>query len=138
MSLLGVIPGGDYMTLVTCTPYGVNTHRLLVRGTRVETIMDNTLHFTSEAMQIDTVLVAAVLMVPILLILLIYVFVGGGRSASRDRERINREAMARLTGETTKETTEKKPHRPEADAEDDEDERFLPEDAGTHRGHKKK
>ena len=34
-SLLGVISGEDYCTLVTCTPYGVNTHRLLVRGTRI-------------------------------------------------------------------------------------------------------
>ena len=34
-SLLGVYSGEDYCTLVTCTPYGVNTHRLLVRGTRI-------------------------------------------------------------------------------------------------------
>ena len=34
-SLLGIAPGEDYCTLVTCTPYGVNTHRLLVRGTRI-------------------------------------------------------------------------------------------------------
>lgn len=33
---LNVIPGGDYCTLLTCTPYGVNTHRLLVRGRRIE------------------------------------------------------------------------------------------------------
>ena len=32
---LEIIPGGDYVTLVTCTPYGVNTHRLLIRGTRI-------------------------------------------------------------------------------------------------------
>ncbi len=34
-SLLGIEPGEDYVTLVTCTPYGINTHRLLVRGTRI-------------------------------------------------------------------------------------------------------
>lgn len=33
---LRVIRGGDYVTLVTCTPYSINTHRLLVRGKRVE------------------------------------------------------------------------------------------------------
>ena len=33
---LDVIEGGDYVTLVTCTPYGVNTHRLLVRGARMD------------------------------------------------------------------------------------------------------
>lgn len=36
ISQLGVVPGGDYVTLVTCTPYGVNSHRLLVRGVRTE------------------------------------------------------------------------------------------------------
>ena len=34
-SLLGVEEGEDYVTLLTCTPYGINSHRLLVRGTRV-------------------------------------------------------------------------------------------------------
>ena len=34
-SLLGIVPGEDLCTLVTCTPYGVNTHRLLVRGSRI-------------------------------------------------------------------------------------------------------
>lgn len=34
-SLLSIDPAEDYVTLVTCTPYGVNTHRLLVRGTRI-------------------------------------------------------------------------------------------------------
>lgn len=33
---LAIEPGGDYVTLMTCTPYAVNTHRLLVRGVRVE------------------------------------------------------------------------------------------------------
>lgn len=33
---LGIVPGEDYCTLATCTPYAINTHRLLVRGTRVE------------------------------------------------------------------------------------------------------
>ena len=32
---LAIVPGQDYVTLITCTPYGVNTHRLLVRGTRI-------------------------------------------------------------------------------------------------------
>lgn len=96
MSMLSVIPGGDYCTLVTCTPYGINTHRLLVRGTRVETIMENTLHFTSEAMQIDTVLVAAVLSVPILLLLIVYIFISGSRSDAKIREKIKNEAMKRI------------------------------------------
>lgn len=96
MSSLNIIPGGDYVTLVTCTPYAINSHRLLIRGTRVETIMDNTLHFTSEAMQIDTVLVAAVLSVPILLLLIIYIFLSGSRSDARIREKIKQEALKRI------------------------------------------
>lgn len=36
MSSMQVVEGEDYVTLLTCTPYGVNSHRLLVRGTRVE------------------------------------------------------------------------------------------------------
>ena len=33
--LLSIVPGEDLCTLITCTPYGVNTHRLLVRGSRI-------------------------------------------------------------------------------------------------------
>ena len=96
MSTLSVIPGEDYMTLVTCTPYGINTHRLLVRGRRVETVIDRTLHFTSEATQIDTVVVATVLSIPILLLLIIWIFLSGGRSAARDREKIKRKALEKI------------------------------------------
>ncbi|MBQ9913883.1 MAG: class C sortase, partial [Clostridia bacterium] len=35
---LNLVPGEDYCTLVTCTPYGINTHRMLVRGTRIENV----------------------------------------------------------------------------------------------------
>ncbi|MBR4205990.1 MAG: class C sortase [Clostridia bacterium] len=96
LSLLQVVENEDYCTLVTCTPYAINTHRLLVRGTRVENVTENALHFTSEAMQIDTVLVAAVLAVPIILFLILIVFIGGGRSEAREREKIKREAMKRI------------------------------------------
>ena len=34
---LRIVRGKDYVTLYTCTPYGINTHRLLVRGHRIET-----------------------------------------------------------------------------------------------------
>ena len=39
---LGVMEGGDFATLVTCTPFGINTHRLLVRGRRVALPEDGT------------------------------------------------------------------------------------------------
>ena len=96
MSNLNIVPGGDYITLVTCTPYGVNTHRLLVRGKRVETVVDRTLHFTSEATQIDTIVVAAVLSIPILFLLVIYVFLSGGKRDTIQREKIKKEALSRI------------------------------------------
>lgn len=56
---LEIDPEGDYCTLVTCTPYGVNTHRLLVRGRRVENIEEKApVCVTADAMQINEWLVA--------------------------------------------------------------------------------
>lgn len=64
--------GMDYVTLMTCTPYGINTHRLLVRGHRVET-PDQYKHIrvTAEALKIEPIIVAPVMALPMLLILLI-------------------------------------------------------------------
>ena len=67
---LYVVPGEDYCTLVTCTPYGVNSHRLLVRGTRVENekqLAD--IRVTSDAAIIEPILVAPFVAAPILLVL---------------------------------------------------------------------
>lgn len=60
----------DLCTLITCTPYGVNTHRLLVRGHRVQT-KDNEAHVVAEAMRLEPVLVAPLMASPILLLLLL-------------------------------------------------------------------
>ena len=69
---LKVVDGKDYVTLMTCTPYGINTHRLLVRGHRVET-PDQYKHIrvTAEALKIEPIIVAPVMALPMLLILLI-------------------------------------------------------------------
>ena len=96
LDLMTVVPGEDYVTLVTCTPYGINTHRLLVRGTRVETISDNTLHFTSEAMEISTVVVAGVLSVPVLFVLLLLALISPVESEARKRENIRKKALERI------------------------------------------
>jgi sortase A len=62
----------DYFTLVTCTPYGINTHRLLVRGHRIENQADsNRVRVTADAIQIEPLIVAPIVAVPMLLILLI-------------------------------------------------------------------
>ncbi len=73
---LNIIKGGDYCTLVTCTPYGINSHRLLVRGHRIENLQENdVLAITAEATQIDPVLVAPVVAVPFLLLLFVYIMI---------------------------------------------------------------
>ena len=69
---LEIVEGQDYCTLVTCTPYGINTHRLLVRGHRIDNIEEvKTVRVTADAIQIEPMLVASVVAIPMLLILLI-------------------------------------------------------------------
>lgn len=64
--------GKDLCTLVTCTPYGINSHRLLVRGHRVENQEEaKAVRVTSDAIQIEPVIVAPLVALPILLVLLI-------------------------------------------------------------------
>ena len=69
---LKIEEGKDYCTLVTCTPYGINTHRLLVRGHRIDNIEEaKTVRVTADAIQIEPLLVAPIVAIPMLLILLI-------------------------------------------------------------------
>lgn len=69
---LEIVEGKDYCTLVTCTPYGINSHRLLVRGHRVENRANaGSVRVTADAMQIEPLLVAPVVAIPMLLLLLI-------------------------------------------------------------------
>ena len=69
---LQITPGKDQCTLVTCTPYGINSHRLLVRGYRVENPEEaKTVRVTSDAMQIEPMIIAPIVALPMLLILLI-------------------------------------------------------------------
>lgn len=75
LSNLDIEEGRDLCTLVTCTPYGVNSHRLLVRGHRVENTDTETIRVTADAQLISPKLVAPVVAVPILLVLLILVMV---------------------------------------------------------------
>ena len=70
---IAIDPEQDYCTLVTCTPYGINTHRLLVRGHRVENQADaQTIRVTADAMQIEPVIVAPIV-APMLLGLMLWV-----------------------------------------------------------------
>lgn len=65
--------GKDYCTLLTCTPYGINSHRLLVRGKRIDALTPKTTYVRAEAYRIDTLIVTPIISLPILLILIIYV-----------------------------------------------------------------
>ena len=76
--------GKDLCTLVTCTPYGVNSHRMLVRGHRVENAeIAKTIRVTADAMQIEPLIVAPLVAIPMLLILLLMVLFGGGKKKRR-------------------------------------------------------
>ena len=69
---LEIVEGQDYCTLVTCTPYGINTHRLLVRGHRIDNLEEvKTVRVTADAVQIEPMLVAPMVAIPILLVLLL-------------------------------------------------------------------
>ena len=77
---LQIVPGKDYCTLVTCTPYGINSHRLLVRGHRVETVEEEIeIRITADAVQVEPLLVAPMVAIPILLVLLVVLLVPGSR-----------------------------------------------------------
>ena len=73
---LAIVEGEDYCTLVTCTPYGINSHRLLVRGHRVENHAGaSTIRVTADAMQIEPLQVAPLVAAPILVVMLVVVLI---------------------------------------------------------------
>lgn len=63
----------DYVTLLTCTPYGINTHRLLIRGKRIENLTDKQTYVTTEAFRISNLISMPLVAIPIILILLIVI-----------------------------------------------------------------
>jgi sortase A len=75
LSEIQIVEGKDYCTLVTCTPYGINTHRLLVRGHRVDNPQGD-VAVVADAMIIDSVYVAPFIAAPIILILVLIVLLG--------------------------------------------------------------
>ena len=74
-SLLQVDPNKDYVTLVTCTPYGINTQRLLVRGHQIDASQKRNLYIANEAYRVDPLVVMPIVALPIIFVLLIYVMV---------------------------------------------------------------
>ncbi len=78
MEALNVTAGQDYCTLLTCTPYGINSHRMLVRGHRVENIDDRVIVVTPDAQKIPTYYVIPAVGVPLLFIVLFIMLVASG------------------------------------------------------------
>ena len=71
-----IVEGEDLVTMVTCTPYGINTHRMLVRGHRIETQEEKVVRrVTSDAIQIEPVIVAPFVAAPILFALLVVLMI---------------------------------------------------------------
>ena len=71
-----LVPGMDLCTLITCTPYGINTHRLLVRGRRIpneKKILD--VRVTSDAVKVDSAFVAPFIAAPVLLLMVLWIMV---------------------------------------------------------------
>ncbi len=67
---LEIVQGEDYVTLYTCTPYGINTHRLLVRGTRIPTPLES----APLAAEIQASLMMPILIAVLVLILILAIF----------------------------------------------------------------
>lgn len=82
MNKLDIISGCDYVTLMTCTPYGVNTHRLLLRAHRIETIQALNVKVNADAVQVDPMLVVPLIAAIPLLILLCFWIFGGKKKKS--------------------------------------------------------
>ena len=72
-SLLQVTEGKDYCTLLTCTPYGINTQRLLVRGHQVDASQTRNLYVANDAYRVDPLIVMPMVALPIIFVLLMYV-----------------------------------------------------------------
>ena len=72
-SLLQIEEGKDYCTLLTCTPYGINTHRLLVRGHQIDASQTRNIYVANEAYRIEPMVVMPFVALPIIFVLLVYV-----------------------------------------------------------------
>ena len=80
---LAIIPNEDKVTLMTCTPYGVNTHRLLVRAHRIDTEYARSVLISADCVQVDPMLVVPIISAPLLIGLIIFWIVG-----SKKRENV--------------------------------------------------
>ena len=92
MNLLRPEPGKDLVTLMTCTPYGINTHRLLVRGHRIHTNTEEpaedgaevrNVRIPADAILVDNLISMPFIVIPLVIILIIYWSVSGKRKRKK-------------------------------------------------------
>lgn len=88
LSDLQIVDGKDYCTLVTCTPYGINTHRLLVRGHRIAN-PDGDANVIADALQIEPIYIAPFVAAPILLLLLILMLITTRKKPKKKQRKIS-------------------------------------------------
>lgn len=94
MEALSVTEGKDYCTLLTCTPYGINSHRMFVRGHRIDNIEEEELIVVAaEAQKIPSYYVIPAVGIPLLFVTLVIMLVVSGR---RDRKRTTEELLKEI------------------------------------------
>ena len=92
VTALQIESGKDLCTLVTCTPYGINSHRLLVRAHRVDTVYPHNVKVAADAVQLDSMSVVPFIAAPLFVGLLVFWIVSSKRQKTRSR----RELLAKL------------------------------------------
>ena len=95
LSELQIVEGEDLFTLITCTPYGINTHRLLVRGHRVPNA-NGTADVTADGIQIEPVYIAPVLAIPAIIILLLVLLISTKRAKKFNSAAVMQRYMERM------------------------------------------
>lgn len=87
LSKIQIAEGRDMVTLITCTPYGINTHRLLVRGTRIQSSEVHSIRIGAEAVQVEPTIVAFVISVPFLIIIIALIVISIFRKKRAKRKK---------------------------------------------------
>ena len=95
-----IAEGMDYCTLITCTPYGINTHRLLVRGIRIETIVEKpVIYVSNDAFRIEPLLVMPAVAAPMVLAFLVHLMIKYREPPQeKERETEHKKKRSRIAG----------------------------------------
>ena len=86
ITLIRIEEGKDYCTLLTCTPYGINTQRLLVRAHQIDASQKSRIYVANEAYRVDPVIVMPMAAMPFLFMWLLYVLFVPVSKESLDEE----------------------------------------------------